>query len=261
MKLFLDCHFLSDRSPREDFTYRDFELGAFPIRADIADDRMLRSVMAYPQSRFDRVKRSIFEKTNKVGYISEKGFYYAPVSPATISKSNYASGFWQSEKYFKAFENNIRRDLSVVSPLLGDAGKYTGSINDSESVSIHVRRGDYVNNSFHPLCTIDYYVKATEVITQNVENPVFFIFSDDPDWVTDNLPLKWPYQIVKGNTGVTDLYLMSRCKHNIIANSSFSWWGAWLNDNGGKVVVAPQKWFGDPQINTDDLIPEGWIKL
>lgn len=261
LELSLDCFFLSDRSPREGFTYREFELGAFPIRAEVADDKLLRSVAAYPKNRIERLKRNLLQNTNKVGYISENGFHYTPVSPVSIKKKNYVTGFWQSEKHFKVVENNIRRDFSVVPSWSANSDKYSALIKNAEAVSIHVRRGDYVNNAFHPLCTIDYYMKAMAAITEGMQNPEFFIFSDDPAWAVANLQLKWPYHMVQGNSAATDLYLMSRCRHHIIANSSFSWWGAWLNHNKDKRVIAPQKWFGEPTINTNDLIPENWIRF
>ena len=101
-------------------------------------------------------------------------------------------------------------------------------------------------------------------MTQKITNPHFFIFSDDQKWVKDNFKIKYPIAFIDHNASkkdYEDLRLMSLCKHNIIANSSFSWWGAWLNSNPKKIVIAPKEWFADPSIDTSDLIPPGWIRL
>ncbi|MDD2505652.1 MAG: alpha-1,2-fucosyltransferase, partial [Bacilli bacterium] len=135
------------------------------------------------------------------------------------------------------------------------------------SDSLHVRRGDYVLNSttnkVHGTCGINYYNKAIDIVTKENPEAVFFVFSDDCDWARNNLKINHEKYFIDFNGKENcheDIRLMSLCKHNIIANSSFSWWGAWLNNNKNKIVVAPKKWF-NVKINTKDLVPENWIKI
>lgn len=145
-------------------------------------------------------------------------------------------------------------------------------INETESISLHVRRGDYVSNlkasSEHGVCSIDYYKKAIEHIKSKIKdkkNICFFLFSDDPIWVKDNMTfINDEIVVIDFNNeekSHEDMRLMSACKHNIIANSSFSWWGAWLNNNQEKIVVAPEKWFKVDNYDTRDLYPANFIKL
>jgi len=137
---------------------------------------------------------------------------------------------------------------------------------DTNSVSIHIRRGDYIANpitfQYHGLCSMEYYKKAIQYINENINRPIFFFFSDEIDWVKDNLKIPKDCYFIDHNkmeNDYLDLWLMSQCKHNIIANSSFSWWGAWLNTNKEKIVIAPKKWFNNAAIDTTDLIPEEWL--
>jgi hypothetical protein len=136
------------------------------------------------------------------------------------------------------------------------------------AVAVHVRRGDYVRNArtneFHGLCTPEYYQAAAKYVVDRIDEPTFLVFSDEPEWVQANLKLGRPtiYVTHDGNCAPHhDMWLMSQCSHHIIANSSFSWWGAWLCRNEKKMVVAPKRWFRDPKVNTSDLIPECWITI
>jgi hypothetical protein len=136
------------------------------------------------------------------------------------------------------------------------------------AVSIHIRRGDYVSNpsaaAVHGICSLEYYEAAIQFIASRTDQPFFFVFSDDPQWAKNNLKTKHPTYFVEEdgtNKGAADMCLMSTCNHHIIANSSFSWWGAWLNNKADKIVVAPQIWFRDTTINTRDLLPAQWYEL
>lgn len=154
-------------------------------------------------------------------------------------------GFWQSEKYFIHNEDIIKNDLQFKSILKGKNKKIAKDINDHNSVAMHIRRGDYLNYTKFGTCSIDYYEKAVELIEKNVENPKFFIFSDDHHWVKKNIQIGNPKYKVTHNdveTAHEDLRLMSLCQHFIIANSSFSWWGAWLSKNQNKIVTTPRPW-------------------
>lgn len=179
------------------------------------------------------------------------------------SFSRYLIGYWQSESYFAEIERQIREDFTF--PSLDAANQLIANqIRSTNAISLHVRMGDYVNHPLHGgICTKEFYLRAIDIIKDKVEDPQFFIFSNEIDWCKNNLPLANAVY-VGGNDGENsyrDMQLMSLCKHNIIANSSFSWWGAWLNSNINKIVIAPAKWFNDPQINTSDLLPASWVKI
>lgn len=183
-------------------------------------------------------------------------------------KDAYLNGYWQSEKFFKDISPELRKDFSFKN-IDKNNKLILNKIIKSNSVSIHIRRGDYVTNpnfnKFHGgICNISYYLKAIELIKRKVKKPVFFIFSDDLDWVKKNLPLLENtifVDINKGKNSYKDLFLMSKCKHNILANSSFSWWAAWLNSNSDKIIVCPDKWFNSRRLDSKDIVPESWIRL
>lgn len=173
-------------------------------------------------------------------------------------KSNhdyFLNGFWQSEKYFKSVSNLIKLELSPTEDKLNDLSKKI----EGNSISLHIRRTDYLtSNGFHPTQTIQYYQEAIRLIG-DYKN--IYIFSDDIEWCKNNLTFKNTV-FIEGQSNIEDLWLMSLCDHNVIANSSFSWWGAWLNNNPNKIVVAPKLWFGEHAgINSGDIVPENWIKI
>lgn len=197
----------------------------------------------------------------------EPHFHFAP-EVLDLPDNTYLEGYWQSPSYFDEIADIIQREFTVTHCLKGINLETLHLIERSESVSIHIRRGDYTTNpnamKFHGTCGIDYYQKCVVQIAEKVTNPHFFVFSDDPLWVRANLDFKHSTTIIDNNDqehGYEDLMLMSLCKHNIIANSTFSWWGAWLNRNPGKIVMAPSCWFANHEINTKDLLPESWLKV
>lgn len=172
-------------------------------------------------------------------------------------------GNWQSEKYFAGISEKIREDFR----LRKNPTYNTLSIgSEVESVSIHIRRGDYVSSEKarvkHGLLPLEYYEKAVKLINEKVKNPNFFIFSDDIEWAKTNLKIggNCTYVSGQGFTEAEELVLMGKCRHNIIANSTYSWWGAWLNANPNKIVIAPKAWF-QTIADTSDLIPSGWIRI
>jgi hypothetical protein len=177
-----------------------------------------------------------------------------------IHNNSYLDGYWQSEKYFLENQEFIKNKLKIKDSFVNHIyEKYP--ILQENTVSLHVRRGDYLNiQDHHPVQTIEYYNNCIEELNENNIN--IMVFSNDIDWCIDNLKYK-NITYVLNQTNVDDLYTMSLCRHNIIANSSFSWWGAWLNRNQNKKVIAPKKWFGinNIHIDTKDLLPKSWIKL
>lgn len=185
-----------------------------------------------------------------------------------VRPNTYIEGFFQSEKYFKHVEKELREDFEFIPTPDNQNQAIIERIKSTEAVSLHIRRGDYIQKKryqdVYSTCSLDYYKRAVEYITKTVENPTLFIFSDDKNWVKENLKLSYESVYVDNNSGIKsfeDMRLMSLCKHNVIANSSFSWWGAWLNNNKEKIVIAPKKWFNDESVVQTDIIPENWIRL
>ena len=176
----------------------------------------------------------------------------------------YLKGLWQSEKYFIPYQEEIRRSLELNDKHFDHLLNIANMIKNQNSVSIHIRRGDYlakITLNVLGLIPIDHYLRAIELIKLKINNPVFYFFSDDINWVKENFSFPDAVYVSDhiSKNHIEDLYLMSQCRHNIIANSSFSWWGAWLNNNPGKIVIAPKNWFNKGPKDTYDLYPDNWI--
>jgi len=186
---------------------------------------------------------------------------------ANVPDNVYLIGYWQSERYFQAYEEVIRADFQFRLPLKGRTLAWADQIQSVPSVSLHIRRRDYVGNAvtyaYHGICSLDYYGKAASKIAEQVTQPEFFVFSDDLEWARANLSLGYKTYFVDGNIGADsyrDMQLMSLCHHHIIANSSFSWWGAWLNSRQDKRVFAPGRWF-TARTTPQGLLPSKWTVL
>ncbi len=186
----------------------------------------------------------------------------------TLPDNVYLSGYWQSERYFFDIAETIRKEFEVKSALQNENLELARQIEAIESVAVHYRRGDYISNpktaDYHGVLSPGYYQRAVELLCEQVHNPHLFIFSDDPEWVKESVTFPLPTQVVDHNPperACEDLRLMSHCKHAIIANSSFSWWGAWLNRNPEKVVIAPQRWANVPRSDLADLLPAAWQRV
>jgi hypothetical protein len=240
----------------------------FPINTEAATDQNLRDILGWQSSPLGQriVLRKSLSWLRCKNFIIEHSFAYTEAI-ANALESSYFVGYWQSERYFLSSAPTIRSDFSFKLPLSEENATMKHLIDSCNAVSLHVRRGDYVGNkntlAIHGVCENQYYFKALEYIKSRVHNPKLFVFSDDLNWVKNNISTDIPMHYVECNTGAesyNDMRLMSMCKHHIIANSSFSWWGAWLNPLSTKIVIAPNKWFRVP-IDTRDLIPNSWIRL
>lgn len=175
-------------------------------------------------------------------------------------------GYWQSEKYFVSVRDAILAGFSFKNPATGKNKALLSEIKGVNAVSIHVRRGDYATTKaardFHGLMGLDYYAEAIKRIRKRVPETSFFVFSDDPEWCKQNLKVPSPATYIDHNKdGAEDMRLMTACKHHIIANSTFSWWAAWLNPNEDKLVYAPKHWFVNTDMDTGDILPANWEKL
>ncbi len=249
--------------------HNGFELDTiFNLNCHIASKNDIKQVLGWRANTLIKklLLRSHFAALRGNSFIVEPQVNYWP-NIKNIPCDSYLIGYWLSEKYFQNIESLIREDFTFKTELSKENKFSALQIENSNSVSIHIRRGDIAQNpttlAVHGLCSIDYYKNAIRYITNIVESPSFYIFSDDMEWVKKNLKIDHPCYFIdhnKGKDSYNDMRLMSLCKHNIIANSTFSWWGAWLNVNKNKIVVAPNKWF-EAQINSSDIIPETWIRL
>lgn len=191
--------------------------------------------------------------------LSEKSFNFDVIP--IIEGNVKLNGYFQSEKYFI----DIREDILNLFEIDEDTNNYLtnkySSLLSGNTCSIHIRRGDYLNlSNFHPTQDLSYYIDSCEIIGNDVN---YLIFSDDIEWCYKNFEFIKNKTFISGNTDYQDLYLMSMCNNNITANSTFSWWGAWLNKHNDKIVISPTKWFGpnNSKLNTDDLYCNGWIKI
>lgn len=180
----------------------------------------------------------------------------------------YFCGYWQTEIYFSQIKSHITSTFQFQQNLISLRNKeLMKEIKIKDSISIHIRRGDYESNLgakavLGDICGLNYYEKAINYINAQIENPFYLLFSDDPEWVRQNFSFLRNSLVVDWNiknNSWQDMMLMSYCKHNIIANSSFSWWGAWLNNNPIKMVIAPSKWFNT--LEDPNIVPKNWIRL
>lgn len=170
-------------------------------------------------------------------------------------------GNYHREKYFAEVKDEVLKQFTLKDPLSQNAEDIAKNI-QTNSVSIHIRRGDYVGNNHHGLCDLEYYYKALHHIKTKISTPHFFIFSDDIEWAKDNLQIGDATFVSNGDISeVEELILMSTCSHNIIANSTFSWWAAYLNKNPHKIIIAPKQWTKSQSSDTLEILPKGWIQL
>lgn len=192
--------------------------------------------------------------------ISEEVFTYNPKQE--IEDPCVLFGYWQSEKNFIGVESVLRSELTLKGAPSEYAQALSAQLEKEQSVAIHIRRGDYLTwaREVHGVLPIDYYLRAAEYLLGYKKDLKFYVFSDDPEWSQNNF--SFPYvKTVAHSSPHEDLWIMSKCKHFIIANSSFSWWGAWLSDYKEKIVVAPKQWFAQGNENSKDIVPERWIRL
>ena len=176
----------------------------------------------------------------------------------------YFSGYWQHQEYFKNCSGELKSyfQFPLITAEETENQVAENMLLTTNSVGIHIRRGDYLISPVHRALPPDYYTKAIAIINSEVSEPCFFIFSDDMEWAKNNLPLENAVYVDwnKGESAFRDMHLMQICNHNIIANSTFSWWPAWLNNHPDKIVIAPEVWF-NKDIDMGGLLLDGWIKL
>jgi hypothetical protein len=196
----------------------------------------------------------------------EDFFGYLPAFEK-LSGNVILDGYWQSYKYFAEHKEAVARAFTFPEAVKPENKKIIDRMESSNSVMLHVRRGDYNTKrgkEFHGLIPLEYYRKAVADLKKKINNPTFYIFSDEIDWCRQNLKLDDPSEFIDSNgpnSGVEDMQLMAGCKHAIIANSSFSWWATWLNTHPGMLVYAPTAWFKGTEHEIEDRLPPEWIRI
>jgi hypothetical protein len=260
----MDISFYS-KNPTLKETKRTYDLNKFNIIENVATDVELNRFAS------DSILKRLSQKLerNLVPYyyrsiVREKGLSFDS-NILKIRKGSYLHGYWQNEEYFKPVERILRKDFTFKFGPDQLTASLINLIKSKESaIAIHIRRGDYLTDKnilsvlYH--CPQSYYGNAIEYIAKEVKNPFFFIFTDDPDWARDSFKIGYPNTLISGqslDSPPEELRLMSSCKHFIIANSSFSWWAAWLGSSLEKIVIAPQQWYK----NGTNIASPNWIKL
>jgi len=261
-------HILEGRSVKFDLSHYDIEgSGKFWLEE------------AFGISLVKAGKRDFFyfmEKVNrgKLGYRLKKGRFLHHETPEqeftyhpdlASRDCTYFAGYWQNINYFEKYNKQIRDHFKFreIKFLNRQYQKLVKEIANCNSVSIHIRRGDYLSSPIHEKIGIDYYNKAITLITKHTLNPTYFIFSDDVEWTKRNINIDRTHFYIDYDSEhkcYADMNLMSFCKHNIIANSTFSWWAGYLNPNPNKIVVVPSKWFTNG-LNINGMLPKSWAKI
>ena len=251
----------------ETFTPREFELNIFhKINTEFITTKEKNKF--FKESRLNNLKMKLgityFKKYDEISLKYFDDYFH-------LKQPIFLNGYFASEKYFKQVESIIYQEYQFPS-LMNDNANYAFelSIKNNTSISVHVRRGDYLKPkvlNFHGICDIIYYRNAIDMMKKIFPDSVLYFFSDDINWVNEHLLSLYPHSfLVNANSGKQswkDMYLMSCCNHHIIANSSFSWWAAWLNKKTDKKVIAPKQWFADTILNdqTVDFVPKQWIRI
>lgn len=249
---------------KNNFAVRNYDLNVFNIKGQIAEKNEIPWLYRMNGKGklallIDAIKRRFFR--HKAQELSFKKFNSKLLESGP---DTYLDGFFQSSKYFIGLEDIIRKDFTIKN-LSSEIQNLADEILKINSLCIHVRRGDYVGNKNHEVVNNEYYIKGIEYIKNHAQIDKIYVFSDDIDWCKNNLKFEFFTMFVgdeySGEKGEGHMFLMSKCKNFIIANSSFSWWAAWLSNNKEKIVICPKQWFSDTSIDTKDLIPKEWTRI
>lgn len=248
-KMFIDTSFLENRSPGFLKVFRDYELTLFP---HLEKNISLVGEMLYDLSFTPLIERHFH--------------YHNDIHNAKLADTHYwlTNGHWQSYKYFEDISDLIREEFTFPDIMDTSSLELQDQIKSENSVMINVRRSDYLTDSLFEDINMDYYEKCVNEIESMVDDPTFYVFSDDIEWCNEHFTEDKYHVVDHSHSGpkfIDYLNLMSCCKHQIIPNSTFAWWAAWLNKNEEKIVMYPSKWFTDSNKDTKDLCPTEWIKV
>lgn len=247
---------------------RQYALAPFRIDARTRMDQAQKSAkLSWTQRVVRRLRHKLDLAGQGLPLFSEKSFRY-DADIESLRAPVILNGYFQSERYFSSIKTLISTQFSLKEEAKGLTAEMLGLIRASDAICVHIRRGDYVintnANAYHGTCALEYYDKGLSEVGAGLRNPHCFVFSDDPLWVRENFKTSMPMTLVDihgTQEAHEDLRLMRECQHFVIANSSLSWWGAWLGSREGKKVVAPKVWFKTSKVDTADLIPSGWRRV
>ncbi len=268
-ELVLDLSWFKDFADVD--TPRFYELGCYPLVARTTENLEGLNVVDPRQTitKTEKLKRKM-RVGNSIWMYYEDGQGFQP-KVLKVPDNTLLVGYWQTEEYFKDIRSNLLKELEPTTQISKKNSEIIKKINSTESVWMHIRRGDYLTNKaakkFHGLKDLNYYKKALATLTKKlprdkVENIHIFVCSNDIPWCKKNLDFPYPITYIENDLGSDDMRTAKHCKHDILANSSFSWWGAWLNQNADKIVIAPKIWFEDRKANKEiDIIPDNWIRV
>ena len=248
-------------------TLRKYELDFFNLKENFATNEEIEAIKG-KVTFFSKLKKRLGYSNNHKSFFQEKALSTFDKDVFEYNDNVYLDGYWQNEKYFIDIKNDIYKDFTLKNEISIEAKRYLYLIQNSKSVSIHIRRGDYIQNvhtnNVHGICAIEYYEQAVSYITKRVDSPYFYIFSDDIAWCKENFNfIENKLYIDETKSAFDDLELMKNCQHNIIANSTFSWWAAWLNENNNCIIICPKNWFANTKMQEEskDILPKAWVKI
>jgi hypothetical protein len=257
-----------DISSYETDELRDYELHSYNIKEEIATAEEIKRLKIRPRKGlFRMINRIFWEKTI---YLQEKHKRYYCFDPEVLSTSAdmYVEGYWQNENYFLPIRDILLKEFTLKKALDKENKKILELIESNESISIHIRRGDYVTNprleGIFKKHGIDYFIKCIEYMAERIKKPNFFVFSNDIEWARKNLKFNYPIEFIDHNgedKSCEEMRLLSSCSHHIIANSTFSWWGAWLGENPDKIVLTPEQWILKDKYFKGGIIVNDWIRM
>jgi hypothetical protein len=261
--LLIDTRQISGEGP-----HRHYDLGVFCIHGNLITPLLQWCIRWACSARLGKAFRILCPLVWGWEYITDREAGYDPSIFNPRKGTLVLDGYWQSYRYFEEYRDLLLREITFRKPPDATNQQMIDQLNAVESIAVHVRRGDYVSsplfNANLGTCSLEYYHNAVAEISRRVKNPHFFVFTDDPAWARNNLAMPGPMQVVDHNLGKADyedLRLMTHCKYFIIANSSFSWWGAWLGRFPGKIVIAPKRWFNVDASPIEDRIPLTWLRM
>lgn len=259
----VDLDFLLDRTPGQDFVFRDYDLGLFAGEPRVARRAELPLHWRFYRQRPLRAAARALQRLDP-RYLADWTPRYNPRLLAAPD-GTYLEGFWQSERYFAGIAGELRRAFTFKAPVAEASRPLLDRIRAANAVCVNVRRGDFVGSAFHGVVGAPYLEAGARHVAERCAAPTFFVFSDDLAWCREHVQLGHPTEFVghehKGDKFGAYLQLMIACRHFIIPNSSFGWWAAWLGAAADKLVVAPRLWYAAEPDGTPDVAPAGWTRL
>lgn len=256
--------------------YKHIYENVTPRELHLSDLNIKGALISY-QAPFPRPKKvrriaQIFWPLNPYIFLEQNPYHFdsrLSKAPSFKQQNLYLMGYWQSYKYFEAIKPLLQKEISPKKPLDSHYQKYLDQIQSSQSAMVHVRRGDYVNSEVaakvHGFIGLDYYIRGMEILLMKNPEAQFFVFSDDPQWTKENLPYQEKCVFIESlpshDAVIQELELMTHCQDHLIANSSLSWWAAWLGKKSDGMVICPIKWMNDADQDFNDLLPTEWRRI